>query len=148
MSSCPFRDWTHALFTSSNITTRPTGHNTLFYKQKGKLCCYVWTSLYYTDTSDCIVSYLFLPNTEAHVRYDLMAFFCTIWSRGCLGTIWSPDSYLYDIYLGAMHTMILSIRDIQIPINLVSSAMDSIRRRVVLFKPVRIPTSDPKSEFL
>ena len=35
-----------------------------------------------------------------------------------------------------------------IPIDLVSSATDSIRRRVVLFKPVPIPTSDPKSEFL
>ena len=47
-----------------------------------------------------------------------------------------------------MHTTILSIRGVQIPINLVSSATDSIRRRVVLFKPVRILTSDPKSEFL
>ena len=35
-----------------------------------------------------------------------------------------------------------------IPIYLVSSATDSIRRCVVLFKPVPIPTSDPKSEFL
>ena len=26
--------------------------------------------------------------------------------------------------------------------------MDSIRRQVGLFKPVRVPTSDPKSEFL
>ena len=47
-----------------------------------------------------------------------------------------------------MHTMILSTRGVQIPIDLVSSATDSIRQRVVLFKPVRIPTSDPKSEFL
>ena len=44
--------------------------------------------------------------------------------------------------------MILSIRGVTIPIDLVSSATDSIRRRVVLFKPVPIPTSDPKSEFL
>ena len=44
--------------------------------------------------------------------------------------------------------MILSTRGGQIPIDLVSSATDSIRRRVVLFKPVRIMTSDPKSEFL
>ena len=35
-----------------------------------------------------------------------------------------------------------------VPIDLVSSAMDSIRRRVVLFKPVPILASDPKSEFL
>ena len=47
-----------------------------------------------------------------------------------------------------MHTTILSISGVQIPIDLVSSATDSIRRRVVLFKPVPIPTSDPKSEFL
>ena len=44
--------------------------------------------------------------------------------------------------------MILSIRGVMIPIDLVSSATDSIRRRVVLFKPVPILTSDPKSEFL
>ena len=44
--------------------------------------------------------------------------------------------------------MILSIRGVTIPIYLVSSTMDSIRRHVVLFKPVPIPTSDPKSEFL
>ena len=55
---------------------------------------------------------------------------------------------MYNIYLGATNATILSIRGVQIPINLVSSATDSIRRRVVLFKPVWIPTSDPKSEFL
>ena len=44
--------------------------------------------------------------------------------------------------------MILSTRGVMIPINLVSSAMDSIRRSVVLFKSVPVPTSDPKSEFL
>ena len=44
--------------------------------------------------------------------------------------------------------MILSTRGVQIPIDLVSSATDSIRQCIVLFKPVRIPTSDPKSEFL
>ena len=57
-------------------------------------------------------------------------------------------SLLYDIYLRAMHTTILSIRGVMIPIYLVSSATDSIRRFVVLFKPVLLPTSDPKSEFL
>ena len=35
-----------------------------------------------------------------------------------------------------------------IPICLVSSTTDSIRQCVVLFKPVPILTSDPKSEFL
>ena len=58
------------------------------------------------------------------------------------------DSRLYDIYLGATPTMILSIRGVQIPIDLVSSTTDSFRQQVVLFKPVRIPTSDLKSEFL
>ena len=47
-----------------------------------------------------------------------------------------------------MHTTILSTRGVTIPIYLVSSATDSIRSRVVLFKTVTIPTSDPKSEFL
>ena len=44
--------------------------------------------------------------------------------------------------------MILSIRGVTIPIYLVTSATDSIRQRVVLFKPVTVLTSDPKSEFL
>ena len=60
----------------------------------------------------------------------------------------SRDRVLYDIHLRATTTTILSIRGVTIPIDLVSSATDSIKRCVVLFKPVRIPTSDPKSEFL
>ena len=60
----------------------------------------------------------------------------------------SVEAFLYDINLGATTTTILSTRGVKIPINLVSSATDSIRSRVVLFKAVPIPTSDPKSEFL
>ena len=41
---------------------------------------------------------------------------------------------MYDINLGATATTIPSIRGVQIPINLVSSATDSNRRSVVLFK--------------
>ena len=74
-----------------------------------------------------------------HVRYNLVLFPCTMQS-GCV--------LVYDINLGATHTTILSIRGVTIPIYLVSSATDSIRRRIVLFKLVPIPTSDPKSEFL
>ena len=55
---------------------------------------------------------------------------------------------MYDINLGATTTTILSVRRVTIPIYLVSSTTDSIRRCVVLFKPVPIPTSDLKSEFL
>ena len=73
------------------------------------------------------------------VRCDLASCSCTIRSSG---------SFMYDINLRATATTILSIRGVQIPIDLVSSAMDSFRRCVVLFKPVPIPTSDPKSEFL
>ena len=80
-----------------------------------------------------------IPHTEAHVRYDLVLVLCTIRSL---------YSLLYDINLGATTTTIRRIRGAQIPINLVSSATDSYRRSVVLFKPMSIPTSDPKSEFL
>ena len=55
---------------------------------------------------------------------------------------------LYDINLRATDTTILSIRGVTIPIYFVSSATDSIRQRIVLFKSVTILTSDPKSEFL
>ena len=78
-------------------------------------------------------------SSQSRVRYDLVAFLCTIRSGSFL---------VYDINLGATHTTIPSTRGVQIPIDLVSSATDSIRRLVVLFKHVRIPTSDPKSEFL
>ena len=73
------------------------------------------------------------------LRYGLASCSCTIQSLGSL---------VYDINLGATIMMILSIRGVHIPINLVSNATDSSRRSVVLFKPVPILTSDPKSEFL
>ena len=44
--------------------------------------------------------------------------------------------------------MIPSTRGVEIHISLVSSAMDSIRRCVVVFKALLVPTSDLKSEFL
>ena len=100
------------------------------------------------DTLDCIASFLTPPTSKPMydtisslvcVRYDLVALLCMIWSCG---------SFLYDINLGATATTILRIRGVQIPIDLVSSATDSYRRSVVLFKPMSIPTSDPKSEFL
>ena len=55
---------------------------------------------------------------------------------------------LYDINLRATHTTIPSTRGVEIHISLVSSATDSIQRRVVVFKAVTVPTSDLKSEFL
>ena len=73
------------------------------------------------------------------VRYDL---------ESCVRTIRSCGPFLYDINLRATATTILRTRGVQIPIDLVSSATDSYRRSVVLFKPMSLPTSDPKSEFL
>ena len=92
--------------------------------------CMIWSraSPVY-DTISCFTS----------VQYGLGSCLCTMWSLGPL---------LYDINLGATATTILRTRGVQIPINLVSSAMDSYRRSVVLFKPMSVPTSDPKSEFL
>ena len=86
---------------------------------------------------------------------------CTIWSGNLvwynaiswlwrLSFVWYDlvSAFWYDIYLGATTTTILSIRGVTIPIDLVSSATDSIRRCIVLFKSVPISTSDLKSEFL
>ena len=67
---------------------------------------------------------------------------CTIRSEGF------DCATLYDINLGATHTMIPSTRGVEIHISLVSSATDSIRRCVVVFKALLVPTSDLKSEFL
>ena len=67
---------------------------------------------------DCYVYFFFLPNTEAHVRYNLSSLSCTIQSG---------DLSMYNINLRAAHTTILSIRGVTIPIDLVSSATDSIK---------------------
>ena len=99
-------------------------------------------SLYYADTSDCFVYFFSSPHPEAHVQYNLVDSLCTIQSGS---SFWS---LLYDINHRATHTTILSIRGVTIPIYLVSSATDSIRLHIVLFKTVTILTSDPKSEFL
>ena len=82
--------------------------------------------------------------------YDMILWSFIVWYdlADPLGTIRADGSFMYDINLRATHTTILSIRGVMIPIDLVSSATDSIRRCVVLFKLVTIPTSDPKSEFL
>ena len=90
----------------------------------------------------------FLPLIKAHVRYNLALLSCTIQSGVAFLYNMIYRLFLYDINLGATLTTILSIRGVTIPIYLVSSATDSIRRCVVLFKTVPIPTSDPKSEFL
>ena len=104
--------------------------------------CYVWTSLYYADTLDCFIFLSLFPSPEALVQYNLVGLLCTIRSGSSFGF------HLYNINLWATHTTILSTRGVTIPIYLVSSATDSIRLCVVLFKTVTILTSDPKSEFL
>ena len=82
----------------------------------------------------------------------LVLFPCMMWSGWVLVLfpcmIQSSPALMYDINLRATYTTILSIRGVTIPIYLVSSATDSIRRCIVLFKLVPISTSDPKSEFL
>ena len=108
-----------------------------------------WTS--HTSQIHWTALFLFssIPLTEAHVRYRSGLKSCMIWSadlQQC--TISSCSHNLYDIHLGATNATILSIRGVTIPIYLVSSTTDSNRRHVVLFKPVTILTSDPKSEFL
>ena len=100
----------------------------------------------------------FPPNTRSPCMirsgdsslYDMIWWFLLVWYDlvVSLGTIWSPGCCVYNINLRATHTTILSVRGVQIPIDLVSSTTDSIRWRVVLFKPVQVLTSDLKSEFL
>ena len=90
-----------------------------------------------------------LPFTKAHVQYGSDLKLCTIRSDDLWRcTIWSCSWSLYNTDLRATSTTILSTRGVTIPIDLVSSATDSIRWCVVLCKPVTVLTSDPKSEFL
>ena len=109
--------------------------------------CYDWTSL--------IRSYVGLHHFFSHSptpkpMYDtILSLICVRYNlESCLCTIQSCDSLLYDINLRATATTILRTRGVQIPIDLVSSATDSYGQSVVLFKPMSVPTSDPKSEFL
>ena len=93
--------------------------------------------------------YVLTPSTEAHVWYNLTQslMYDMIWFEAL---VWYDlqTSPVYDINLWATTTMVLRIRGVKIPINLVSSTTDSSRKRVVLSKLVLSPTSDPKSEFL
>ena len=103
----------------------------------------------YADTLDCIVSFFF-SSLPTKPMYDTILWCVHVWYdlNSCSGTIWSLDDSLYDINLGATATTIPRTRGVQIPIDLVSSATDSYRRTIVLFKPMSVPTSDLKSEFL
>ena len=102
----------------------------------------------YADTSDCIVSFSHLLTPKP--MYNMISrFLCVQYDLTSYSTtIRSLSSLMYNINLGATATTILSIRGVQIPIDLVSSATDSYRRSVVLFKRLSVPTSDLKSEFL
>ena len=84
---------------------------------------------------------------------------CTIQSVDLYTIRWDLMSApLYDTVLCLISCMIsiseplllqcLVLGGVTIPIDLVSSTTDSIRRSIVLFKPVLVWTSDPKSEFL
>ena len=94
---------------------------------------------------DCLLSFLSPSHHRSPVQYDLVALvrydvILWLWRLSCV----RYDLvlvFLYDIHLRAITTTILSIRGVKIPIDLVSSATDSIRRRIVLFKLVPILTS-------
>ena len=130
---------------SEHVTTTTSSEHHLhcLYRHwwwRPHMLCLDWTS--YTMQIHRTASFLFfsLPLiTKPMYDTDLFRSLCTIQSRG---------RFMYDINLRATTTMILSIRGVTIPIDLVSSATDSIKWSVVLFKPVTILTSDPKSEFL
>ena len=97
--------------------------------------CYIWTSLHtQIHRTALFLSPFSLPHIEAHVQYDLASQLCMIQSCAsrydlapCWTTIRSLNAFLYDINLGATATTTLSIRGVQISIDLVSSAMDSSR---------------------
>ena len=110
-------------------------------------------------TQNCLTSMLHFNQTSHTSQIHGTAFFLLLSSfHRSLCMIWSDNfnhvqydlttSMVYDINLGAMNTTILSTRGVTTPICFISSTTDSIRRHVVLFKPVTVPTSDPKSEFL
>ena len=74
--------------------------------------------LYYADTSDCLVS-LFLFFLTPKPMYNTI-------SRLLSVQYYLVSDLLYDIHLRATVTVVLSIRGVTIPIDLVSSATDSL----------------------
>ena len=104
------------------------------------LLCFDWTShIMQIHWTASFFPFFLFPTPKPMYNMDL------VWNP-CMKQSWGWP--LYNIYLRATITMILSIRGVTIPIDLVSSTTDSIRWSVVLFKPVSVPISDPKSEFL
>ena len=105
---------------------------------------------YYAETSDCSLSpFPLFPHrslctipiwSETHVRYNLPV--CNLYNitsllSHCTISISEPQILRCSVQGG-----------VTIPIGFVSSTTDSIRQCVVLFKPVTVLDSDPKSEFL
>ena len=110
-------------------------------------------------TQNCLTSMLCFNQTSHTSQIHGTAFFlllssfhwspCTIWSDNFDHVQYNLTTLMvYNINLGATNTTLLSTRGVIIPICFISSTTHSLRRRIVLFKPVTVPTSDPKSEFL
>ena len=79
--------------------------------------------IHLADTLDCPFSFLFFPHHWSPVRYDTIS---------CLQHLLRVrfdlvPKFMYDINLRATTTTILSTRGVTIPIDLVSSATDSIK---------------------
>ena len=133
--------------TPSTSSPAPTSHSLLRFDRTSLTSQTCWTALFSLSTppfhrSPCMIR----SDDPCMIQYDLAPWLVFLLYDTILGL--SGVVPMYDINLRATTTMILSTRGVTIPIDLVSSAMDSIRQRVALFKPVTVPTSDPKSEFL
>ena len=104
---------------------------------------------YFTDTWDCLFPTPFFLSLKPMYNMIWRLWPCTIQSDNFDHVQYNLTTLMvYNINLGATNTMLLSTRGVTIPICFISSTTHSIRRRIVLFKPVTVPTSDPKSEFL
>ena len=113
--------------------------------------CYVLLGLHLLCRNIGLLFFLspLFPPPKPMYNTDLVQNPCTIWSAGLrLVRYHLTVISLYDINLRATNTTTLSTRGVTIPIGFVSSTTDSIRQHVVLFKPVTVLDSDPKSEFL
>ena len=79
-----------------------------------------------------LVSFLPHPSPRANVllQSDLVDMISSCYLMPCTISIWCCDmilpELLYDMHLRATHTTTSSIRGVQIPIYLVSNAMDSL----------------------
>ena len=129
------RELCHTLGIKQNIST--AYHLQTDGQSECTNCYDLSFALLHADTSDCLLSSLPHPLTGLLYFYDLILLMRSHLAASCSVRYTSSvaiRSPMYDTYLRATPTTTSSIGGVQIPIDLVSRATDSLRRSAVVLK--------------